>query len=76
MFVSWYIAVMEVEFPCVIRSVWRFVCHLIVCSWLAVFVPFTNLQVVGPMYASAICLHLITCALLGHVLQLLTRGIS
>jgi hypothetical protein len=75
MFVSWYIAVMEIEFPGVIHSVWPFVCHLIVCSWLALFVPFTNMQVVGPVYVIATCFLLITCALPGNVFQLLTRDI-
>jgi len=35
----------------IIHTVCPFVCHLIVCSWLAVFVQFTNIQVVGPVCA-------------------------
>jgi hypothetical protein len=35
----------------IIHSVWPSVCHLIVCSWLALFVPFTNMQMVGPVCA-------------------------
>jgi len=35
----------------IIHSVWHFMCHLIVCGWLALFVPFTNVQVVDPVCA-------------------------
>jgi hypothetical protein len=48
------------------------VCHLIVCRWLALYVPLNSMQVIGPVYAIATCLHLITCALPGHELRLLT----